>query len=87
MDKFKIGDKAEIIDKNSPYYGCKAIIRDISRFNDNCYCCDILTTYNNIILVSLWIYEGKLKPLKETKDEPFTISIRKHKRINLKFTI
>ena len=87
MDKFKIGDKAEIIDKNGPYYGCKAIIRDTSRFNDNCYYFDILKTHNKTIIKTILIYEFRLKSLKEIKDEPFTISIRKHKRINLKFTI
>lgn len=87
MGKFKIGNEVEIIDKNSPYYGCKAIIRDTSRFNNNHYYCDILTTYNNTIPVNLWIEEYRLKPLKETKDKHFTISIKKYKRINLKFTV
>lgn len=84
MNRFKAGDKVKIKDRNSRYYGYNALITMIDEYDKRCpYYCNILDNKNELIN-HVWYPESDLTPINEKN---FTISIRKHKRINLKFTL
>lgn len=84
MNRFKAGDKVKIKDRNSRYYGYNVLITTIYEHDKGClYHCDILDSKNKLINQT-WYPESDLTPINEKK---FTISIRRHKHINLKFTL
>lgn len=84
--EFNVGDKVKIVKSDCGYYNFKAIIRKIDNYDDYLpYFCQILDNKNNAI--GCMCFSGKnLVPLKNY-EKYFTISIRKHKRINLKFAL
>lgn len=84
--EFNVGDKVKVIKSNCGYYNFKAIIKKVDNPN-GClqYYCHILDNENNVI-DGLWLLKENLTPLKNS-EKYFTISIRKHKRINLKFAL
>lgn len=80
--KFKKGDKVKIINREDYYFNCNATIID----NDNSnipYYCEV--KYGNN-LTKQWYKESSLQLLKNS-EKHFTISIRKHKRLNLNFKL
>lgn len=84
--EFSVGDKVKVVKSNCGYYNFKAIIKKVDNPNGYLpYYCYILDSENNVIDTS-WLSKEDLMPLKN-HEKYFTISIRKHKRINLKFAL
>lgn len=84
--EFNVGDKVKIIKNNYRYRNFKAIIKKVDNPNGYLpYYCHILDSENNVI-EDQWLSKEDLTPLKNS-EKYFTISIRKHKRINLKFAL
>lgn len=84
--EFNVGDKVKVIKSICGYCNFKAIIKKVDNPNGfRPYYCHILDNENNII-DSLWLSKEDLIPLKNS-EKYFTISLKKHKRINLKFAL
>lgn len=84
--KFNVGDEVKVIKSNCGYYNFKAIIKKVDNPDGFLpYYCHILDSENNVIDHS-WLSKEDLMPLKNS-EKYFTISIRKHRRINLKFAL
>lgn len=84
--EFNVGDNVRIIKSNCDYYNFKAIIKKIDNPNGYLpYYCHILDNENNVIDGS-WFSKEDLISLKNS-EKSFTISLKKHKRINLKFAL
>ena len=84
MNRFKAGDKVKIKDQHSLFYGYNALITTVDKYDKNYpYRCNVLNNKNELVHCS-WYPESYLTPINEKN---FTISIKKHKRINLKFTL
>lgn len=82
MSKFKKGDRVKIINKYSAYFNQKATITEIDNSPIPYFC----AIDNDDYYKSQWCQEKDLVLLKNS-EKCFTISVRKHKRINLKFTV
>lgn len=82
MNKFKIGDKVKIVDSQDCYFNCEAIIKETD--------CSIIPYFCNIKssdgIKKSWYREEDLILIKDI-EKHFTISIRKHKRLNLNFKL
>ena len=86
MSKYKKEDRVKVIEKDYRFYNFNAIIKKVDDLDKNLpYCCHILNSENNVIAHS-WFSKENLMLLKN-HEKYFTISIRKHKRINLKFAL
>lgn len=82
MSKFKIGDKVKIIDSRDPFFNYEAIIKNI-----DCsaipYFCKIESSNG---IKNFWYCEEDLTLIKNIENH-FTISVKKHKRLNLNFKL
>ena len=86
MNKYKEGDRVKVIEKDYCFYSFNAIIRKVDNLDKNLpYYCEVLNKENKKI-DNEWFSEENLTLLKNS-EKYFTISIRKHKRINLKFAL
>lgn len=84
--EFNVGDKVKVVKNNCGYYNFKAIIKKVDNIDDWLpYYCHILDSENNVI-DNLWLSKESLISLKNP-EKHFTISLKKHKRINLKFAL
>lgn len=86
--KLKIGDSVRIISRNNVYFNRHATIIRIDQDNLSYrslpYLCEIKIDENNSL--KFWCGKYDLELLKNPKNY-FTISLKKHKRINLKFAL
>ncbi len=82
MNKFKIGDKVKIIDSRDHFFNYEATIK-----NTDCstipYFCKIESPDG---IKNFWYREEDLTLIKNTENH-FTISVKKHKRLNLNFKL
>ena len=83
MSKFKVGDKVKITNNGHYLSNHSATITEVD--NEDTF----LPYHCNVIydarIVPIWCKEKDLELLNNEKS--FTISVKKHKRINLKFTV
>ena len=83
MSKFKVGDKVKIINNEKHLYNHLATITKVDNENNFLpYNCNVI---HDGMIIPAWYKEKDLELLNNEKS--FTISVRKHKRINLKFTV
>ena len=81
--KLKIGDSVRIINRNNVYFNRHATIIRIDQ-SGLPYLCEIKIDENDSLKCQCGKYDLEL--LKNPKNY-FTISLKKHKRINLKFAL
>nr|DAX15240.1 MAG TPA: hypothetical protein [Bacteriophage sp.] len=90
--KFKIGDEVICKKHYFEYYNKHLKIIDVGHYWNYkgdltySYCCEVLKNLDNKNTI-IWLNESELQPTKKLQKEYFTISLKKHKRINLKFTL